>query len=395
LNSKDNQIIDTDFKALSGAAGSGGGVGYIPLKTGMYDFMLGYQFNSSNTSLTVSNQPLQALNNYIAMSFKLQESVTVNRVFIRVSGVSSPVLTLKGGIATFDDATGFPTQAANVITFVTNASATLTSFTAGSFLEFIFPADVTLSAGTRYFVACQVTAYTSGTINLNNILAQSWWAIARFPEGKARIGASGQTQTGGLMMAGVGYNDGSTTTIYFGDINDGSGNINIFPTSTTNTAVGARFALNLPVDEVYINKIALHQSGTNTGHSVRCKIFTDLAGSNAIGTSMTIANTSLVTVTSARTRMYHFVPAVKIKPYKNYYVMWEVTSGTATSTNPTFIARIGIDSDTLYPYDSENKIYYRANSADANFTSSPGFIAPMTVFYNTVEKTPRPHISSM
>ena len=75
--------------------------------------------------------------------------------------------------------------------------------------------------------------------------------------------------------------------------------------------------------------------------------------------------------------------------------MWEVTSGTATSTNPTFIARIGIDSDTLYPYDSENKIYYRANSADANFTSSPGFIAPMTVFYNTVEKTPRPHISSM
>jgi hypothetical protein len=102
-----------------------------------------------------------------------------------------------------------------------------------------------------------------------------------------------------------------------------------------------------------------------------------------------------VTATSARTRAFYFAPPVRIKPYKTYYVMWEVASGTATATNPTFIGRIGIENVGYDSYDSLNQFYFRANSADANFTQSSGFVAPITIYYDTVKNTPRPHIGNL
>lgn len=395
---KESGQISTEVEIFSGAAGSGGGVGYIPLRNGFFETFYTSQLNAQNTSLTVDNRgAMSAVNNYVACPFHVDQSLTVNRFIIRMSGISAPVMTVRGGVSNFDTATGFPTQVASQITFVTNGFQDLTTgFTAGAFTSFSFGADVTLSANTWYCAALQIRSYTSGNITPNTGLSNSMFSISRWPCQKARIGAAAQTDAPGLMGAmALGYFNGSTTQYYLGHPGDGSSNVNIFPTATTNTQVGCKLELNLPVDEIFINKIILHQSAQNSGHALRCKIFTDLAGANAIGTSVTLGTSTLVTATSLRSRAYLFAPPVKIKPYKSYYIMWEVASGTATGTNPTFLGRIGIDNNAYDSYDSLNQCFLRANSADANFTRSNTFMAPITICYDTVRKTPRPHIGNL
>ena len=390
------QNLELNFEALSGASGSGGGVGYVPLRTGMHEMAIGGWWSSNNTAITVSNTTMNALNNYIAFPFILAETVTVNRLFIRMNTVTSPVMTIRGGVMQFDTSTGYPTQATNVITFVTNAFQDLTTgFTAGAFREFVFSANVTLSANTWYALGMQVRAYTSGSVAPASTISNSVNSNLRFPAMKSRNGAAAQTNLTGTHCMGLGFNNGSTTQTYFGPgLNDGSSNLNIFPTATTQTQVGFKMDINLPADEIYIKKIELQAGGTNTGHSVNCTIYSDLAGTKAIGTSVTIANTELVTVTSQRHREYYFCPPVRIKPYKSYYVMWAVTSGTATTTNPTFIARVGTENNNLYPFDSGNRTFYRANSADANFTESSTFSTPVIIYFDTIKNTPRPQINS-
>ena len=384
-----------NFKALSGAAGSGGGVGYKPLRTGMHEMSINGWWISGNAIITVTSVTASALNNYVAVPFILAESVTINRVFLRVNAVTSPVMTIRGGISTFDTSTGFPTQVSSVISFVTNASGTVNSFTAGQFMEFVFAANVTLSANTWYCVAAQVTSFTSGSLTLSSVVSGSVLSNLRFPVCKTRSGAGAETNQTGQGMFGFGFFDGSTTESYYGPgLNDGSGNLNIFTATTTLTQVGFEMDLNLPVDEIYITKIELQLAGQNTGHSVNCTIYSDIAGTKAIGTSVTIANTELVTVTNFRHREYYFCPPVRIKPYKPYYVMWAVTSGTATSTNPTFISRVGYESDNYYSFDTGNRTYYRNNSADTNFTSSPTFSTPVIIYFDTVRNTPRPQINT-
>ena len=393
------QIYSTEVEIFSGAAGSGGGVGFIPLRNGFFETFYTTQFGNSNTALTADNRgAFTANNNYVAFPFHLAESLTVNRFLIRISGLSSPVMTVRGGVCEFDTTTGFPTQVSNQITFVTNAFQDVTTgFTAGQLTQFNFAANVTLSANTWYCAALQVRSFTSGSLTPNAGLQNSMFSAQRWPCHKSRIGAAAQTETAGLMgSCFLGFDNGSTTVYYLGHPQNGSSNLNMFTAATTNTQAGFRLELNLPVDEIFINKIILHQSAQNSGHALRCKIFTDLAGANAIGTSVTLGTATLVTATSARMRAYLFAPPVRIKPYKSYYVMWEVASGTATGTNPTFIGRIGINNvvyDTTY--DSVNKFFFRANSADANFTQSSGFMAPVTIYYDTVRKTPRPHIGNL
>ncbi len=398
MNKADEQVHNTEVEIFSGAAGSGGGVGYIPLRNGIFETCYTMQFGNSNTAITVDNRgAFSAVNNYIALPFKLSESLTLNRFAIRISGAASPVMTVRGGVSQFDTTTGFPTQVSSQITFVTNAFQDLTTgFTAGTFTTFNFAANVTLSANTWYCAALQVRAYTSGTLTPNTGLANSLFQAIRWPTQKARIGAAAQTDAPGIIGACVlGYDDGVSTKYYIGDPNDGSSNLNMFTASTTNTQAGCKLELNLPVDEILINKIVLHQSAQNSGHALRCKIFTDLAGANAIGTSVTLGTSTLVTATSTRTRAYYFAPPVRIKPYKTYYVMWEVASGTATGTNPTFLGRVGIENNTYSSYDSLNQCFFRANSADANFTQSNGFVVPMNIYYDTVRNTPRPHIGNL
>jgi hypothetical protein len=398
LDNTEEKVYNTEVEIFSGAAGSGGGVGYIPLKNGIFETYYTMQYGVNNISLTADNRgAFTAVNNYIAFPFKLSESLTVNRFYFRTSGSTSPVMTLRGGVCTFDTTTGFPTQVASQITFVTNAFQDLTTgFTNGTYTSFSFAADVTLSANTWYCAALQVRAFTSGSLTPNAGLQNSLFSIQRWPCQKARIGAAAQADASGLLgSCFLGYFDGSTTKYYLGHPQDGSSNINLFTSSTVNTQAGCKLELNLPVDEILINKIVLHQSAQNSGHALRCKIFTDLAGANAIGTSVTLGTSTLVTPTSIRNRAYYFAPPVKIKPYKTYYVMWEVASGTATSTNPTLISRIGIDTVDFDPYDSLNQFYYRANSADANFTQSSGFVAPISIYYDTVKNTPRPHIGNL
>ncbi len=398
MNKADEQVHNTEVEIFSGAAGSGGGVGYIPLRNGIFETCYTMQFGNSNTAITVDNRgAFSAVNNYIALPFKLSESLTLNRFAIRISGAASPVMTVRGGVCEFDTTTGFPTQVSSQITFVTNAFQDLTTgFTAGTFTTFNFAANVTLSANTWYCAALQVRAYTSGTLTPNTGLANSLFQAIRWPTQKARIGAAAQTDAPGIIGACVlGYDDGSSTKYYIGDPNDGSSNLNMFTASTTNTQAGCKLELNLPVDEILINKIVLHQSAQNSGHALRCKIFTDLAGANAIGTSVTLGTSTLVTATSTRARAYYFAPPVRIKPYKTYYVMWEVASGTATGTNPTFLGRVGIENNTYSSYDSLNQCFFRANSADANFTQSNGFVVPMNIYYDTVRNTPRPHIGNL
>ncbi len=398
MNKADEQVHNTEVEIFSGAAGSGGGVGFIPLRNGIFETFYTMQFGNSNTALTADNRgAFSAVNNYIALPFKLSESLTLNRFLIRISGATSPVMTVRGGVSQFDTTTGFPTQVSNQITFVTNAFQDLTTgFTAGAFTTFNFAADVTLSANTWYCAALQVRAYTSGNLTPNTGLSNSLFQAIRWPTQKARIGAAAQTDAPGVVGACVlGYDNGATTKYYIGHPNDGSSNINLFTAATTNTQAGCKLELNLPVDEILINKIVLHQSAQNSGHALRCKIFSDLAGSKTIGTSVTLGTTTLVTATSARTKAFYFAPPVRIKPYKTYYVMWEVASGTATGTNPTFIGRIGIENVGYDSYDSLNQFYFRANSADANFTQSSGFVAPITIYYDTVRNTPRPHIGNL
>jgi hypothetical protein len=356
------------------------------------------QFGNSNTALTADNRgAFSAVNNYIALPFKLSESLTLNRFLIRISGATSPVMTVRGGVSQFNTTTGFPTQVSNQITFVTNAfQDQTTGFSAGTFTTFNFAADVTLSANTWYCAALQVRAYTSGNLTPNTGLSNSLFSAYRWPTQKARIGAAAETDAPGVVGACMlGYDNGVNTKYYIGHPNDGSSNINLFTAATTNTQAGCKLELNLPVDEILINKIVLHQSAQNSGHALRCKIFSDLAGSKTIGTSVTLGTTTLVTATSARTRAYYFAPPVRIKPYKTYYVMWEVASGTATGTNPTFIGRIGIENVVYDSYDSLNQFYFRANSADTNFTQSSGFVAPITIYYDTVRNTRRPHIGNL
>jgi hypothetical protein len=398
LKKTEEQVYNSQVEIFSGAAGSGGGVGYIPLRNGVFETCYTMQFGNSNTALTADNRgAFSAVNNYIALPFKLSESLTVNRFLIRISGATSPVMTVRGGVSQFDTTTGFPTQVSSQITFVTNAFQDLTTgFTAGAFTTFTFAADVTLSANTWYCAAAQVRAFTSGSLTPNTGLANSLFQVQRWPCQKARIGAAAETDAPGVVgSCMLGYFNGVSTQYYIGHPADGSSNLNMFTASTTNTQAGFKLELNLPVDEILINKIVLHQSAQNSGHALRCKIFTDLAGANAIGTSVTLGTTTLVTATSLRMKAYYFAPPVRIKPYKTYYVMWEVASGTATGTNPTIISRIGIDTQAYNnSYDSLNEFYYRANSADANFTQSSGFVAPVTIYYDTVRNTPRPHIGS-
>ena len=395
---KESGQISTEVEILSGASGSGGGVGYIPLNNGYFETFFTTQFGNSNTTITVDNRgAFTAVNNYVASPFHLTESLTINRFGIRIQALTSPVMTVRGGVCGFDTTTGFPTQVSSQITFETNGFQDLTTgFTAGNYTIFNFAANVTLSANTWYCAALQVRSFTSGSLTPNSGIANSLFAAQRWPTQKARIGAAAQTEAPGLMASYfLGYDDGASTKYYIGIPTDGSSNINMFTASTTNTQIGCKLQLNLPVDEIFIKNIVLHQSAQNSGHALRCKIFTDLAGTNAIGTSVTLGTSTLVTATSARMRSYFFAPPVKIKPYKTYYVMWEVASGTATGTNPTFIARIQIENVTYDTQDSLNQVFLRSNSGDTNFTQSSGFMAPITIYYDTVRRTPRPHIGNL
>lgn len=388
------EILNTDLVMFSGSAGTGGGTSYIPLKNSFFDFMYSSQFQASATAITVSglaNGQMGALNNYICMPFILAESLRVNRLIMRVASVTSPVMIIKGGIMQFDITTGFPAQSSNVVQFVSSQSiGSSASFVIGNYTEFSF-ATTTLAANTWYAAGVSVSTFTSGVVAFSTQITQSWSSIQIWPSVRARNATGANSSISGVLPHAIGYNDGTSAVFYIGELSDGSSNINVLPTSNTNTQVGFKLELNLPVDEIGLNKILLMQSGINTSHAMVCKIYDSISGTKAIGTSLIISTSYLVApAPSSKQRYFYFNPPVRIKPYTTYYPMFEVTQGAGTLTNPSFIARPGIENQYFYPYDSTNHLYYRANQADANFTHSSSFMCPVALFFTDVRNTPRP-----
>jgi hypothetical protein len=388
------EVLNSDFKILSGSAGTGGGTSYVPLKNSVFDFMFSSQFQVSATAITatVVQGTLSATNNYVAMPFILAESLRINRLIMRVSTIATPVMQVQAGIMNFDTTTGYPTQnATSTVQFVSSQTVgTATSFTNGTYTEFSF-ATTTLSANTWYCYGAAISTYTSGNIVFNTQLSNSWLSSSAWPSIRVRTATGANSSITSQMTAAIGYNDGTSAVFYIGDLTDGSSNISILPTVSGNTQVGFKLELNLPVDEIAINKIALHQSAINTSHTMVCKIYDSIFGTKAIGTSFFINTSYVVAVApSLKTRYYYFNPPVRIKPYTTYYPMFEVAQGAFTATNPSYVGRLNIENQYFYSYDSTNHLYYRAAAADATFTHSSSFIAPVSVYFTDVRNTPRP-----
>jgi hypothetical protein len=284
-----------------------------------------------------------------------------------------------------------------VVAFVPGAFqdiSTATSFTANTYTLFSFASTITLQANTWYCAGLAISSYTSGALTFNNSQTNSWFASMKWPQSGYRApGGTGAFQTAGNY--GVGFNNGTSTQMLFGFLHDAATGLAIYTNSTTNTQVGFRFELNLPVDDIFINKILIGQTSINTTQSVVLKIYSDIAGSKLIGSSTVINSTNLVTGALVRPRYYFFAPPVRVKPYKQYFAMMEIVAGTATTSGTSFMSMIGIENRDYYPYDSNNIVAYRANLANANFTYNTGFIAPAIIHYNVSKKAPRPKSSNM
>jgi hypothetical protein len=403
MRTANSEVLSTNFEIFStqGQAGSGAGAAYVPLKSGIFDqFMVSQLYPiSANSTPAFNGNTLNTTNDFVFNTFLPSENIVVNRLLLRFSAATSPVLTVRAGVMPLDLGTGYPLQTSNVVAFLPGGFqdvSTATSFVAGNYTEFIFSSSVTLNAGTWYCAGLTISARTSGTVTVSNQATNVLGQGQKWPQSGYRVGTVASTFQS-LGNYALGYNNGTSTTYYFGEIHDGGGSLNILPSANTQTQVGFRFELNLPVDEIFINKIGFSNAGINTSHSMVCKIYSDISGAKLIGSSNIITSNNLLSASAGvnRLRFYFFAPPVRIKPYKQYFAMLEVASGSPTAVGPSYLGRIGIEFQRFYCYDSNNIVAYRANSADANFTYSTSFIASAVIFFDTVRETPRPQVSSM
>jgi len=405
MHTQNSEVSKTDFTILQGQLGSGSGTGYVPQFTNEHEFWLSHHWSGQGgIANSVGTLTLNAVNNYYAFPFILNSTTTVNRLAVRIQSTSAPNLSITGGVMQYDTTTGFPTQTASVISFVANASQTLTdtgsgvNFVSGAFTVFTFTSAVTLAANTWYAAGVFVPSFTSGSVIIYTNTTNAVSSIKRFPCNLSRTGAGAQAQTAGKGGLALGFFDGTSYNYSIGEYVPGASvNITINATPTTQTQVGAKFEINLPLDEIYLNKILLTQSGINTSQSVVCKIYPDASGTTAIATSIVISTSNIFTSSTIRNRFYYFSPPIRLKGYRTYYAMWEVTNGIATTVNPSQIGRIftGITTSNQYfGFDSTNLMFYRASTTDTSFTQSIGYYAPITLFFDYFKKTPRPSIST-
>jgi hypothetical protein len=403
-----NQVLSTDLEMLSiGAIGSPDGTNYKPLYAGDFEFQLNHwPGNQSASAISINSLTLNTANNYYAVPFILNQTTTVNRLAMYVTLSGSPNLSIRGGVMEYDQSTGFVTQnsSTGVITFVAGANTTLTdtgtavNFIAGQYTVFAFTSNVTLNANTWYAAGYTVSAYTAGAVTTATFPSNSSLTTKRFPLNLSRTGASTQTQTTGRGGVLLGFFDGTSYNYPIGEYYPGgSGSININPTPTTQNQVGAKFEINLPQNELYLSKILLGQAAINTSHEVVCKIYPNISATSSIATSTLMSTSFCRTNGVIRNRMYYFSPPVRLKAYRTYYAMWEITNGLATTVLPTQFNRLYSGVTTTYQYqfnDSLNQVFYRVNTSSPSLSSSNGYIVPMVLFFDYFRNTPSPMVTT-
>jgi hypothetical protein len=407
MNTAINEVLTTDINMLSiGSIGSTDGTGFTPLYAGENEFQIGHWWGSAAASaIAPATITMSSVNNYFAMPFILNNTTTVNRLAMYVALSGSPNMTIRGGIMQYDLSTGFVTQnsSTGVITFVAGASTTLTdagtatNFVAGQYTVFAFTSNVTLNANTWYAAGYTVSSYTSGAVTTYTFQNNSQFASQYWPCNSSRIGAGANTTSPGKGGVAVGFFDGTSYNYPIGEYYSAGNSININSTPTTLTQVGTKFEINVPQDELYLSKILLGQAAigtSNTWANVVCKIYKDITATSAIATSIAISSVSNKTV-GLQARNYFFSPPVRLKSYRSYYFMWEVTNGIATTVNPTQINRMltGVSTSMQYFYnDSNNLVHYRNNANDVNLSTSNGNALPIVLYFDYFKQTNPPRI---
>lgn len=320
------------------------GVGYIPNFTNLFQnemmlFSTDLPYRTGSSGTTQST--LSALNDYFAFIIIPYRDLTVNRVMFRVSTISSPSgIVVTGGIATYNTTTGNPTQSGSAISFL--GSGTVSSFTANTTYTISLGADVTLTAGTKYFIAFQITSRTSGSITVARVWAlnNSYLATAAFPRGSTRIAGTETKSSGGVWAVSHGYNDGVKTIWYrplF--ISYATYQLNR-STSPIYKEVGSKFAIKYDLQEIIINAInvMLQISSTATSSILTMKIY-DSDGQSVIATS-SMANGDFAVQDVPRYCSFYFEDNVRLIPYKYYYFM---ISDSAAAGTINFISYLGCE----------------------------------------------------
>lgn len=305
----------------------------------------GSPLNPSGNPALTNTGAMNAVNDYVSFAFVPNQNLTINRVSFRTNGQSSPVgIVVTGGIALLDSTTGLPTQSSSVITFI--QSGTTSTFTTGANTTITLSSNASLTAGTKYCVAFQITSRTSGSITLNNGFSNTFYLLS-FPCHHQRV-AGVESQIGrSISTLNWGYNDGSSTTWYnFSPEAYAAGSAQSVNRSTAPVYYenGCKICLLMDFDELVISSVTIYAL-INTNHLSLLQIY-DSDGVTALASGIADGNHH-ATINDEEWTVYYLNKNLTIKPFKYYYIMLSVVLGAATNTNATTWAASTQDDSTF------------------------------------------------
>jgi len=388
------------FSFKSKQSSIAGTPGVLP-RNAMYEYSITHNFIPSGISPDLTFEQLQNLNDFLATPFILQKPITVNCIALN-SESQTPNCTITAGVMAFSTTTGLPVGIST--TGVTGAGP-ITFLSAGRISNFgqwsnsipykiILDSPITLQANTYYAMGMQMTTYTSGAYRAKY---KAFGDHLQFnaPVSSHRATGNGSTGTSvvksrNIWSVALGYSDGLGTDWLIGDMGNSGGTASLLA-GTTSTQVGFSMELNLPVDEVFITRIAVMER-RNSVQNVRCRIFTDIQGNNAIATSATIKGTDTFFSNHAVWMTYHFAPAITIRTNKRYFVMFDITSGANQGTNVSYTYNNRFH-DSFNNNNSFFEMYYRRETTDPVFTKINGADPVCHIFFQSTREIPAPFIT--
>ena len=343
LGVDDDSHQDDVFEML-GAIGDGSGVGFIPNNVTVSPVASFYNFSGTPITASaftgiggVATVTQNALNNFVAYSFRAHNTYVVNRVAFHVASTSLPVgITITGGITNLDMTTGNPQASGGPLTFI--GSGTTTALPLENY-SVITMSDTTLTAGSYYTVAFQVTARTSGTYLMTRNMSARYFSNTGYPTHIQRQAGQGQAKVNntGASVLLWGYNDGSATTWYnypFDGTDATTLQLNRV-TAPVYAEVGAKISFNYPIQEFLIRGVSVNFI-KNNNHSLICKVYGS-DGTTQIGSDVLIGTSMYVfAYPNISNRLFMFKSPLRILPYTNYYFMFNA-GGIATDTNTTVL----------------------------------------------------------
>jgi len=311
-------------------------------------------FPGTAANWSLSPATLSAANHYVAGLFIPLYDMQVNRVAICAPAGANGTSTLTIGMTTVQTSDGNPNGSGGALTFIN--SGTTSSLVASEYNQ-ITIADTTLSAGTQYFIAAQITTLTSN-MSLTYVVANgSYFGNLDFPYHVVQSSPLINKGLGGHTLM-CGYNNGTYTQWYGTPCSAPRQTIALNTSGTTTSAVGCKFMI--PIDFTYINVDAVVLNGAKRNdHKLTVQIMESDRTTQVTNATSIIDTTWTTDEVSPAQLIFPFGTNVILKPYTTYYI--KVTaSGTANASG----------NNTLLNYEIVNGTLSTSNTAYAEFMNA-------------------------